>query len=184
MRTITRRRALLLGFSSTLGAMGAAASPAHAVSAHAVDATMSEFFRRVRGSRGLVGRAAGVLVFPRIYKAGVGIGGEYGEGVLFVRGRRVADYNAVSASVGFQLGAQARSVVIVFMTEEALARFSRTHGWKVGVDGSVAIITVGAGASVDTDRIANPVVGFIFDNKGLMYNLTLEGTKITRISSW
>ena len=181
MRTITRRKALLLGLSSSLAAVGGASS-AHAVSGHAVDATLRAFYSRVKGSRDLVGRAAGVLVFPRIYKAGVGFGGEYGEGVLLVRGRRVASYNSVSASVGFQLGVQARSVIILFMTEEALARFSRTYGWKVGVDGSVAVITVGAGASVDTDRIANPVVGFIFDNKGLMYNLTLEGTKITRIS--
>jgi lipid-binding SYLF domain-containing protein len=182
MRTITRRRAVLLGLISTVATIGRA-PPAEAVSGGAIDTTLREFYWRVRGSRQLVGRAAGVLVFPRIYKAGVGIGGEYGEGTLLVRGRPVASYNSVSASVGFQLGAQARSVIILFMTEEALARFSRTNGWKVGVDGSVALITVGAGGSIDTDRIANPVVGFIFDNKGLMYNLTLEGTKITRISS-
>jgi lipid-binding SYLF domain-containing protein len=181
MRTITRRRALLLGLISTVATIGRA-PPAEAVSGTAIDATLREFYWRVRGSRQLVGRAAGVLVFPRIYKAGIGIGGEYGEGALLVRGRRVASYNSVSASVGFQLGAQARSVIILFMTDEALARFSRTYGWKVGVDGSVALITVGVGGSIDSDRIANPVVGFIFDNKGLMYNLTLEGTKITRIS--
>jgi lipid-binding SYLF domain-containing protein len=157
---------------------------AQAVPGYAVDATLQEFYGRVRGGHALVRRAAGVLVFPRIYKAGIGIGGEYGEGVLLVRGRRVAEYNSVSASIGFQLGAQARSVIILFMTDEALDRFSRTDGWKIGVDGSVALITVGAGGSIDSDRIANPVVGFIFDNKGLMYNLTLEGTKITRISRY
>jgi lipid-binding SYLF domain-containing protein len=184
MRTITRRKALQLSLLSATAAVIGASSPAGAVSPYAVDATLNEFYRRVRGSRELVRRAAGVLVFPRIYKAGIGLGGEYGEGVLIVRGRRVADYNSVSASIGFQLGAQARSVVILFMAEEALARFARTDGWKIGVDGSVAVITVGAGASVDSDRIANPVVGFIFDNKGLMYNLTLEGTKITRTSRW
>jgi lipid-binding SYLF domain-containing protein len=184
MRTITRRKALLLGLTSTAAATIAAMSPAQAVSGHAVDATLQEFYWRVKGGHALVRRAAGVLVFPRIYKAGIGIGGEYGEGVLLVRGRRVAAYNSVSASIGFQLGAQARSVIILFMTPEALARFSRTDGWKIGVDGSVAIITVGTGASIDSDRIANPVVGFIFDNKGLMYNLTLEGTKITRISRY
>ena len=173
----------MLGLISTAAAI-APALPAEAASGAAIDATLREFHWRVRGSQELLSRAAGVLVFPRIYKAGVGIGGEYGEGALLVRGRRVANYNSVAASVGFQLGAQARSVIIVFMTEEALARFSRTRGWKVGVDGSVAVITVGAGASVDTDQIANPVVGFIFDNKGLMYNLTLEGTKITRMSRW
>ena len=98
----------------------------------------------------------------------------------FTAGR--AYYNTVSASVGFQLGAQARSVIIAFMTQEALADFRRVYGWKVGVDGSVALITVGIGGSIDTSKIATPIVGFIFDNKGLMYNLTLEGSKITRIS--
>ncbi len=115
MRTITRRRALLLGLISTVATIGRA-PPAEAVSGGAIDATLREFYWRVRGSRQLVGRAAGVLVFPRIYKAGIGIGGEYGEGALLVRGRRVASYNSVSASVGFQLGAQARSVIILFMT--------------------------------------------------------------------
>jgi lipid-binding SYLF domain-containing protein len=184
MRTITRRKALLLGLTSTAAATIGAVPRAQAVPGYAVDATLQEFYGRVRGGHALVRRAAGVLVFPRIYKAGIGIGGEYGEGVLLVRGRRVAEYNSVSASIGFQLGAQARSVIILFMTDEALDRFSRTDGWKIGVDGSVALITVGAGGSIDSDRIANPVVGFIFDNKGLMYNLTLEGTKITRISRY
>ena len=70
------------------------------------------------------------------------------------------------------------------MTYDALDGFNRTNGWKVGVDGSVAIITVGVGGAIDTDRIVRPVIGFIFDGKGLMYNLTLEGTKISRIAAW
>jgi lipid-binding SYLF domain-containing protein len=107
----------------------------------------------------------------------MGIGGEYGEGALLIRGSTVEYYNTISASIGFQLGAQARSVIIVFMTPEALAGFRRVDGWKVGVDGSVALITVGVGGSIDTNRIARPIVGFIFDGKGLMYNLTLEGQK-------
>jgi lipid-binding SYLF domain-containing protein len=75
-----------------------------------------------------------------------------------------------------------RSVIIMFMTNEALTGFDRRAGWKIGVDGSVAIITVGVGASIDTDVITSPVIGFILDQKGLMYNLTLEGSKISRIS--
>src|SRR5262245_63247904 len=146
-----------------------------------VEATLKDFFSRVRGSRELVTKSAAVLVFPSVIRVGIGIGGEYGEGALLTRERSVDYYNIVSASIGFQLGAQSRSVIIVFMTPEALAGFRRTYGWKVGVDASVAIITVGAGGSIDTSRIASPIVGFIFDGKGLMYNLTLEGSKITRI---
>jgi lipid-binding SYLF domain-containing protein len=146
-----------------------------------VQATLKDFFFHVRGAQDLVNASVAVLVFPSVVKAGFGIGGEYGEGALLTRARTVDYYNIVSASIGFQLGAQVRSVIIVFMTPEALARFQWTFGWKAGVDASVVVITVGAGASIDTSRIASPIVGFIFDGKGLMYNLTLEGSKITRI---
>jgi lipid-binding SYLF domain-containing protein len=183
MTSICRSLALGLALLVTLG--GAPVPRSEAASAAAIDAdvraTMSEFFSQVRGARELVGRSAAVLVFPSVIKAGIGIGGEYGEGALLTRERTMDYYNIVSASIGFQLGAQARSVIIVFITPEALAGFRRTYGWKVGVDASVAIVTVGAGGSIDTNRIASPIVGFIFDSKGLMYNLTLEGSKITRI---
>jgi lipid-binding SYLF domain-containing protein len=147
-----------------------------------VNATLNLFFRDVYSSRELANKAAAILVFPTVLKAGIGFGGEYGEGALHIRGRTAAYFNIVSASFGFQLGAQARSVIIMFMTEEALAGFRRTHGWKVGVDGSVAIVTIGAGGAIDTNSISSPVIGFIFDQKGLMYNLTLEGSKISEIS--
>jgi lipid-binding SYLF domain-containing protein len=167
-------------------ALFASNAPGRAGSAGEINAgvreTLDQMYRQIPGTRALAGRAAGILVFPTIVKAGIGIGGEYGEGAMRIGGRTVAYYNTVAASVGLQFGAQARSVVIMFMTPDALAGFRRIDGWKVGVDGSIAIITVGAGGSIDTNRIASPVVGFIFDNKGLMYNLTLEGSKISRIS--
>ncbi|MEQ1611320.1 MAG: YSC84-related protein [Hyphomicrobiaceae bacterium] len=182
MKSISRRSALTLAMSSGIASFGAGS--ASASPARNVDATLERLRHRVHGSSDLIRRAFGVLVFPTVIKAGIGIGAEYGEGALLVRGRTSGYYNIVSGSIGFQLGAQARSAVILFMTEEALAKFSRTDGWKVGVDGSVALITIGAGGSIDTDRITSPVVGFIFDGKGLMYNLTLEGTKISRMSGW
>lgn len=167
--------------------MGAAlvAPRAEAASAAALEAdaraTMDRFFANVGGARELSGKAQAILVFPSVVKAGLGIGGEYGEGVLYERGAANGYYNVVSASVGFQLGVQSRSVIIMFMTPEALRSFRKTAGFKVGVDGSVAIITVGVGGSIDTARITQPVIGFVLDPKGLMYNLTLEGSKISRI---
>jgi lipid-binding SYLF domain-containing protein len=189
MGKIFRRTAALFAFVWLASLTAIAPQKAEAGSAseidYAVDETLREFTYKVRGSRELIARSAGVLVFPRVYKAGFGVGGEYGEGALVRRGKTVDYYNTVSASFGFQLGAQARSVIIVFTTPESLHAFERVDGWKVGVDGSVALITVGGGASVDSTRIVDPVVGFIFDNKGLMYNLTLEGSKISRIRpSW
>jgi lipid-binding SYLF domain-containing protein len=148
----------------------------------AVTRTLERFYQQVPGARELGAKAAAVLVFPTIVKAGFGFGGEYGEGAMRIGGKTAGYYNTLAASFGFQIGAQARSVIIMFMTPEALASFRRVDGWKVGVDGSVAIITVGAGGSIDTDKITSPVVGFVVDPKGLMYNLTLEGSKISRVS--
>ncbi len=177
------------GISVALFALCAIVMSAHesrAASAREIDAsvheTLERFFYQVGGARELANKSVGMLVFPSVVKAGFGVGGEYGEGALLVRGRNAGYYNTVSASFGFQLGVQARSVIIAFMTPEALEQFRRTAGWKVGVDGSVAIITVGVGGSIDTNKITSPVVGFILDPKGLMYNLTLEGSKISRIS--
>jgi lipid-binding SYLF domain-containing protein len=183
MRIITRRSAVSLALSSVV-LMGRS-SEAHASSAGqidaGVDATLREFTYQIGGARELLAKSAAVLVFPSVIKAGMGVGGEYGEGALLVRGRNAGYYNTISASFGFQLGAQSRSVIIAFMTPEALAGFRRVRGWKIGVDGSVALITVGVGGSIDTSKVVSPIVGFIFDGKGLMYNLTLEGSKISRI---
>jgi lipid-binding SYLF domain-containing protein len=181
----TRRYAISLVVMMTLALLGGTPS-GHAASGPQIDAdvreTLSRMFRQIPGTRDLANRAAGILVFPTVVKAGMGIGGEYGEGALHIGGRTAGYYNTISASIGFQLGAQARSVVIMFMTPEALAGFRRVEGFKVGVDGSVAIITIGAGGAIDTNTVTAPVIGFILDPKGLMYNLTLEGSKISRIS--
>lgn len=126
-------------------------------------------------------KAAGMLVFPNVIKAGIGIGGEFGEGALLVNGKTVAYYNIAAASVGFQLGAQARSQIVLFMNDKVLDEFRHSKGWKAGVDGSVALATLGAGGAIDTETAKQPIIGFIFSNKGLMYNLTFEGSKITRV---
>jgi lipid-binding SYLF domain-containing protein len=147
-----------------------------------VDATLHSFESQIGGARELANKAAGILVFPSVVKAGIGLGGEYGEGLLIIRGRPAGYYDLISASFGLQLGVEERSVIIMFMTNEALAGFDARAGWKVGIDGSVAIVTLGIGGSIDTDKVTDPVIGFILDPKGLMYNLTLEGSKISRIS--
>ncbi len=182
---VLQKAGLVLALALTMALLPAVGAPAKAASASEINAdayaTMQKLYNRVRGGYDLASRAAGILVFPTVVKAGFGIGGEYGEGVLLVGNQPTAYYNTISASIGFQLGAQARSVVIMFMTPQALSNFRRKNGWKVGVDGSVAIVTLGVGGAIDTNTINKPVIGFILDNKGLMYNLTLEGSKISRI---
>lgn len=154
-------------------------------SAAVVDAKVNDaianFEREVNGSEVFLGQAAGYLVFPRVIKIGIGIGGETGDGALRVNGKTEGYYRTSAGSFGFQLGAQAKSIVIAFMTKESLEKFRNSSGWKVGVDGSVALIDLGAGKTIDSNNIKDPVVGFIFGSKGLMYNLTLEGTKITKV---
>jgi lipid-binding SYLF domain-containing protein len=161
------------------------ASVSFAASAAAIDRDADEaiatFQEEVNGADVFLGQAAGYLVFPRVIKVGIGIGAETGEGVLRVNGRSAAYFRTTSGSFGLQLGAQAKSMVIAFMTNESLAKFRESTGWQVGVDGSVALIDLGAGKQINTGNIKDPVVGFIFGAKGLMYNLTLEGTKISRI---
>ena len=164
MRIISRRQAVSYVLSSlaiAASATGSRAASRDQIDAN-VDATLREFSLRVGGARELLAKSAAVLVFPSVIKAGMGIGGEYGEGVLLIRGRPAGYYNTISASVGFQLGAQSRSVIIAFMTPEALASFRRVKGWKVGVDGSVALVTVGIGGSVELEQSRQPHRGLHF----------------------
>ena len=146
-----------------------------------VDDAIKNFDREVNGSEVFLGQAAGYLVFPRVIKVGIGFGGETGDGALRVGGKTTGYYRTSAGSFGLQLGAQAKSIVIAFMTKEALDKFVNSSGWKVGVDGSVALIDLGAGKTIDSQNIKDPVVGFIFGAKGLMYNLTLEGSKIAKV---
>jgi len=147
-----------------------------------VDVALERFKKEIKGSNELLAIAKGVLVFPSVYKAGLVVGGEYGEGALRIGGKTVDYYNTVAGSFGLQIGAQAKTIIILFIQEEALANFRKSEGWKAGVDGSVALISVGVGGALDTENIKDPIVGFVFGQKGLMANLTLEGAKITRMN--
>jgi len=143
--------------------------------------TIAVFKEEVNGSEVFLNQAVGYLVFPRVIKVGFGFGAETGEGALIIGGQTAAYYRTTAGSFGLQAGAQAKSIVIAFMTQDALNKFRNSSGWKAGVDGSVALIDLGIGKTIDTDNIKDPVIGFIFGSKGLMYNLTLEGSKFTKL---
>ncbi len=146
-----------------------------------VDKALKKFHKEMPGGKGFLAGAKGVLVFPHVIKAGFGIGGEYGEGALRVNNKTVDYYNTVAASFGFQLGAQKKTIILAFMEQKALDEFRISEGWKAGVDGSVALITIGMGDSLDTTNVKDPILAFVFGQKGLMYNLTLEGSKFTKL---
>jgi len=171
----------ILGITIAFGQAAAAAAASREQINAEVEEAIQEFYKHTSAGKRLAQKAAGMLVFPKVYKAGIGIGGEYGEGALLVRGRTAAYYNIAAASIGFQLGAQVKSQIILFMNEKVLSDFRKSQGWQAGVDGSVALATLGAGGELSTDTVKEPIIGFMFSNKGLMYNLTFEGTKMTRI---
>ena len=138
-------------------------------------------FNQVKGGKELLQKAKGVLVLPGVIKAGVGVGGEYGEGALRIGGKTVDYYSIAAGSFGLQIGGQTKNVIICFMEEEALKKFRASAGWKAGADGSVAAIQTGAGASIDTTHVKDTIVSVIFGQKGLMANATIEGAKLTKL---
>ncbi len=146
-----------------------------------VNDALKLFYQRVKGSKEFLQASKGFLIIPNLVKAGVGVGGMYGEGAMRVGEKTVEYYSLVGGSVGFQIGAQKTNLILIFMNEEALKKFRASSGWKAGVDGSVAFIDVGAGKSLDTLNIKDPIVAFMFGQRGLMANATVEGSKFTKL---
>lgn len=179
--TLLGASALLLAGCTTTPGAGTAGKREN-IDADA-NATLSRLASTVPGSRELVSKARGVLVFPSVLAAGFGIGGEYGEGALRVGGRTVDYYSTASASFGLQIGAQSKAVIFLFMTQEALDKFRNSQGWTAGVDASVAVVKAGINGDVDLNTATQPVNVFVMTNKGLMANLTIEGTKITKLKT-
>jgi len=146
----------------------------YAATAEAIDAaanrTLDQFKNKFAGAPTILRDARGVLVFPEIIQAGVGIGGAYGEGVLRVGGTTAGYYSLTTGSVGIQFGAQRKSVIVAFLTDQALREFrakaQRDGYWKAGVDGSLVIVDVGGQASSNPAPNV-PIVGYVFDQKRL-----------------
>ena len=161
------------------------ASVSYAADAEVIDAkvnvALKRFHQQVKGAKEFADNAKGLLIMPGVMKAAFIIGGEYGEGALRIGGKTVGYYNIVYGSFGFQIGAEAKDIVIAFMTQEALQGFRSSKGWEAGVDGNVALITVGAGERVDTRTTKDPIVGFVFDVKGLIADISLKGAKFTKL---
>jgi lipid-binding SYLF domain-containing protein len=146
-----------------------------------VDVALEKFKQDIKGGAEFLQSAKGVLVFPNVIKAGFVVGGAYGEGALRIGGKTVDYYNTAAVSWGFLVGAQSVRTIIVFMQEDALQKFRASKGWEAGVDGSVTLVNVGAAGTIDTTNIKDPIVGFVFGNKGLMADLSLTGSKYTKI---
>ena len=147
-----------------------------------VDVALDRFVKKVKGGEEFLKAAKGVLVIPRVMQAGFIVGGKYGEGALRIGGESVGYYNLAAGSVGLQIGAQQSNILLCFMDEATLKKFRASEGWQVGVDGSVVLVKMGAGGSVDTTKLKEPIVGFVYGQRGLMAGISLEGLKFTTIS--
>lgn len=122
-----------------------------------------------------------MLVFPIVISAGFVVGGSYGNGALLEGGRTQGYYSTAAGSVGLLAGADSKAVYVLFMRPESLERFKASKGWAAGTDASVTVIKAGAYAGIDTMTVRHPVIGYVLSNGGLMANLSLDGTKITRL---
>jgi lipid-binding SYLF domain-containing protein len=143
---------------------------------------LNSLYAKVPAAKAIGGKAAAVLVFPKVTKAGFGIGGQYGEGVLLKGGKPVAYYSTGGASYGLQAGAQQYGYAMFFMNDAALKSLDRAEGFEVGVGPSVVVLDEGMAKSATTTTMDKDVYAFIFGQKGLMAGLGIQGNKITKIN--
>jgi lipid-binding SYLF domain-containing protein len=179
-RTFTPFSRLLLA-ALTLMALTGTAHAAREILDAEVNVALDDLYKQSAAARDLGERAAGILVFPRVWKAGIWLGGAFGDGALRVQGQTVQYYRTTLVSLGFTLGVQVHTQVVMFMTQEALDNFRASENWQAGVDGNIALIKLGVGKTMDTQTNRETIVGFIYDNKGLMGDLSFKGAKYWKI---
>src|SRR5262249_38166830 len=142
---------------------------------------LATLYRTTPGSKALADRAKGVLVFPSIVKGGFIVAGQYGDGALRKQGRTVGYYRSVAASVGFQAGAQSFGYVLFFMDDDSLKYLNKVDGWELGTGPSLVVLDKGFGKNLSSTTMQKGVYAFIFNQKGLMGGIGLQGSKITKI---
>jgi lipid-binding SYLF domain-containing protein len=143
---------------------------------------LNSLYAKVPAAKAIGGKAAAVLVFPKVTKAGLGVGGQYGEGVLLKGGKPVAYYNTAGVSTGLQIGAQQYGYAMFFMNDTAVKSLDKAEGFEVGVGPSVVVLDEGKAKTMTTTTMDKDVYAFIFGQKGLMAGLGIQGNKITKIN--
>ena len=173
--------AMALAVTATMMPARPAAAASAAEMNREVDQALQLLYAKDPDARKLTNQAKAVLVFPGIVKAGFLFGAQYGEGALREKGRTVGYYNTVAASYGLQAGAQKFGYALFFMTDSALKYLANSGGFELGVGPSIVVLDKGAARALTTTTAQSDMYAIFFDQKGLMYNLTLEGSKISRI---
>jgi len=186
MRNVKRGKYVVVILALSVLFVLSVAAISYAKTAAEIDASViaaTRLFKEdVKGANEYLKAAKGVLVMPGVTKVAFIIGGKYGQGALRIGDKTAGYYSLASGSLGYQIGAQKYDLVILFLTDHALKKFRESEGWEAGVDAEVTLIDVGAEASVSTLRSQHPVVGFVFDEKGLMAGVSIKGAKFTKIN--
>ena len=189
MLTISLRRSLLtLAFATAVAISAGIYSPANAATTKEelnsdANQALAALIKNNPNAADLARKAKAVLIFPNIVKAGFVFGGAYGEGVLKQDSKTDGYYNSITASFGWQVGAQSYGYVVFLMTDKAVHYVHETHGWEIGVGPTVVVVNEGVAKNLSSSTLKDDAYAFIFDQQGLMASLSLEGTKISRISN-
>jgi lipid-binding SYLF domain-containing protein len=185
-RSANRRRLMLLLAAAWLPDIASAATlpgrtPAAEIAGKSQSA-LKDLYAKIPAAKAIGKEAHAVLVFPAITKAGLGIGGQYGEGALLKGGKAVAFYSTAGASYGLQAGAQTYGYAMFFMNEAALKQLDKAEGFEVGVGPSVVVVDEGKARNITSTTMNDDIYAFIFGQKGLMAGLGIQGNKISKIS--
>lgn len=146
-----------------------------------VESTLTNFDEFVPGGDKLLDASEAALVFPNVIEGAFVFGAEYGEGALVKDGDFDGYYSVFAGSFGLQAGAQSKSIVLLFMTDDSLEKLMKLNGWQIGVDIEVAVIDKGVSDEITSTTFDKPVVAVVFQQKGLLAGFSLNGAKITRI---
>jgi len=178
-----RHVAVTLGMVAAMGAFGtnANATTAEELNVDAVQA-LHALYRTSPEAEAIGAKAKAILIFPKVTKAGLVFGGSYGEGVLMKGQNFSGYYNTISASWGWQAGAQSYGYVVFLMSDKALSYLNASKGWELGVDPSVVVVNQGAAKNLSSTTLKGNAYAFVFDQQGLMGSVSIEGTKISRIA--
>lgn len=144
--------------------------------------SLTSLYKNVPGAKALGDKSVGVLVFPNIVKGGFIIAGQYGDGALRKNGKSVAYYRSLAASYGFQAGVQSYGYVLFFMDNASLQYLDNSAGFELGTGPSLVVLDQGFGKNLSTTTLQSGIYAFIFDQKGLMGGVGIQGSKITKIN--
>jgi lipid-binding SYLF domain-containing protein len=177
-RSLTFAAALVVAASAPAGALAASAKEIDAQ----VDAALAKLYAGSAAAIEIAKVAKGVLVFPEVVKGGFIVGGQYGNGALRKDGKTVGYYNTVAASYGLQAGVESFGYALFFVTDAGLAYLDKSEGWEIGVGPTLTVVDAGFAKSLSTTTLKEDIYAFFFDQKGLMAGLSLQGSKVTRIT--